>query len=59
MFGVNTGRGALGALVRILAGALVMLAMMACGGSDESPASSPTPPPDMFSTLRTTEPPRR
>ena len=34
-----------------------MLAIIACNGSDEGSASSPTPPTGMFSTLPTTEPP--
>ena len=57
MFEGNTGRGAVGPLFRIAAGALAMLVITACGGSAEVPAPSPTPPSGMFSTLRTTEPP--
>ena len=43
-------------LLRIAAVPLAVLAMMACGGSTEVPAS-PTPPPGMFSTLPTSEAP--
>ena len=57
MFEGNTGRGTLGPLLRIAAGALALLAMIACGGSAGEPGPSPKPPPGMFSTLPTTEPP--
>ena len=36
--------------------AFAFLAIVACGSSEEEPASSPTPPPGMFSTLPTKEP---
>ena len=36
---------------------VALLTMIACGGSAEEPAPSPTPPSGMFSTLPTTEPP--
>ena len=57
MFEGNTGRGALGPLLRITAGALAMAVVVACGGSAMEPGQSPTPPSGMFSTLPTTEPP--
>ena len=47
----------MGALLRIATATLALLAIMACGGSAGEPVSSPTPPPGMFSTLPTTEPP--
>ena len=53
----NTGLGVAGALFRLAAGATVLLALLACGGPAGEPAASPTPPPGMFSTLPTTEPP--
>ena len=43
-------------LLEIAVGALALLAFVACGSSEEEPASSPTPPPGMFSTLPTREP---
>ena len=39
------------------AGALALLAVIACGGDGGETAGSPTAPPGMFSTLPTTEPP--
>ena len=57
MFQGNTGRGALGPLLRITAYALALAVVVACGGSAMEPGPSPTPPSGMFSTLPTTEPP--
>ena len=57
MFEGNTGRGALGPLLRIIAGALALAVVVACGGSAMEPGPSPTPLSGMFSTLPTTEPP--
>ena len=48
---------ALNVAVRFAVGALVLLAIMACGGSDDPPPASPTAPSGLFSTLPTTEPP--
>ena len=53
----STRHGVTGALLRLAAGAIVVLAMVACGGPAREPASSPTPPFGMFSTLPTIEPP--
>ena len=53
----NTGHGVTGALLRLAAGAAVLLALLACGGPAGEPAASLTPPPGMFSTLPTSEPP--
>ena len=46
-------------LLKLMLGvvSLIALAMLACTGSDEGSAYSPTPPTGMFSTLPTTEPP--
>ena len=57
MLGSNAGRKTLNILLKVAGGALVLLAIIACNGSDEGSASSPTPPTGMFSTLPTTEPP--
>ena len=46
-----------GEILRLAAGALALLALVACGGDGGQPAGSPTAPPGMFSTLPTTEPP--
>ena len=56
MFGENAKGNTLGVILRIAAGALAPLLMVACGGSAEVPAS-PAPPPGMlFSTLPTSHP---
>ena len=44
-------------LLKISAIGVALLAAMACGGSDEGEAGSPTAPPGMFSTLPTEESP--
>ena len=49
--------GTVNRLLKLTVGAMALLAMMACGGSAVEPAQAPTPPPGMFSTLPTTEPP--
>ena len=52
----NHCRKATRRLLELAVGALALLAIVACGSSEEEPASSPTPPPGMFSTLPTKEP---
>ena len=52
----NHCRKATRRLLELAVGALALLAIVACGSSEEEPASSPTPPPGMFSTLPTREP---
>ena len=54
VYGVSVALLELGAAALAL---LALLTMVACGGSAKEPASSPTPPPGMFSTLPTIEPP--
>ena len=49
--------GTVNRLLKLTVGAMALLAMMACGGSAVEPAQAPTPPPGMFSTPPTTEPP--
>ena len=46
-----------GPILKLLATQLALLVVLACVGSSGAPPASPTPPPAMFSTLPTTEPP--
>ena len=46
-----------GPILKLLATLLALLVVLACVGSSGAPPASPTPPPGMFSTLPTTEPP--
>ena len=46
-----------GPILKLLATQLALLVVLACVGSSGAPPASPTPPPGMFSTLPTTEPP--
>ena len=46
-----------GPILKLLATLLALLVVLACAGSSGAPPASPIPPPGMFSTLPTTEPP--
>ena len=53
----NTGRGNGATFLKLVATAMVLLTMLACGESTQSPESTSAPPPGMFSQLPTNEPP--
>ena len=53
----NRGVRAPGTLSKLVAAAMVLLAMLACGEATQAPEPTSVPPPGMFSTLRTTENP--
>ena len=60
MYRRNVERGTMGAFLRMAAGALVLLTMMAwvaCSNSTAEPEAPPNPPPGMFASLPTSEPP--
>ena len=53
----NAGHAARGAILKLAVGVLALLVVLACDDVTGGPAPTPTPPPGMFSTLPTTEPP--
>ena len=53
----NTGRGNGATFLKLVATAMVLLTMLACGEATQSPESTSAPPPGMFSQLPTNEPP--